>query len=90
MYGKRNKRKEHVKKLPSQTEAMRQMMPRERLSSRPDKLLAALHEPLPADTVSKIIELHKQKEPRSKIAKKLGLSKLQVNDVIMKNGGGAA
>lgn len=70
----------------NQTAVIRQVLPRERIPG-PDKLLAALHEPLPAETISKIIELHKQKEPRSKIAKQLGLSKLQVNQELMKRGG---
>ncbi|WP_316009169.1 hypothetical protein [Paenibacillus sp. 3LSP] len=61
-------------------------MPRDRVPG-PDELLAALHEPLPDDTVSKIIELRRQKIPRSQIARQLGLSKLQVNHELMKRGG---
>lgn len=70
----------------NQTAVIRQVMPRERIPGT-DVLLTSLDEPLPTATVNKIIELHKQKEPRSKIAKKLGISKLQVNHELMKRGG---
>lgn len=83
------KKKNVNRRNAKQTAVIQQVLPRHRIPG-PDDLLATLHVPLPADTVSKIIELHRQKEPRSKIAKQLGLSKLQVNDVIMRNGGGAA
>lgn len=70
----------------NQTAVIQQVIPRRRIPG-PDDLLAALHEPLPADTVSKIIELRRQKIPRSQIAKQLGISKLNVNQELMKRGG---
>jgi hypothetical protein len=70
----------------NQTAVIRQVMPRDRVPG-PDVLLASLDEPLPESTISKIIELHKQKIPRSKIAKRLGISKLRVTHELMKLGG---
>ncbi len=81
------KKKNENRRNLNQTAVIRQVMPRERYSSRPDELLAALHEPLPDDTVSKIIELRRQKIPRSQIAKQLGISKLHVNQELMNRGG---
>lgn len=81
------KKKNANRRNMNQTAVIRQLLPQRERITGPDKLLAALHEPLPDDTVSKIIELRRQKIPRSQIAKKLGLSKLQVNHELMKRGG---
>ncbi|MNO75231.1 hypothetical protein D3C76_662610 [compost metagenome] len=80
------KKKNENRRNMNQTAVIRQVMPRDRIPG-PDELLAALHEPLPADTVSKIIELRRQKIPRSQIAKQLGISKLHVNQELMRRGG---
>ena len=74
------------KRYQAQTDVIRQVMPRDRVPG-PDVLLATLDKPLPKDVVKKIIKLNRQKIPRSKIAKQLGISKLQVNHALMQKGG---
>lgn len=56
-------------KLPKkENDVIRQVMPKGRAPG-PDKLLSSFDNPLPAETVSKIIEYRKQKIPRSEIAR---------------------
>lgn len=74
-------------KLPKKVnDVIRQVMPRDRAPG-PDVLLASLDEPLPTETISKIIEYRKQKIPRREIARLVGVPKLRVTHEIMKMGG---
>lgn len=77
-----------MKKTPRKREltVFQQIMPRGRAPG-PDLLLATLDRSLPAATVSKIIELQRQKIPRSEIARQLGISKFRVTHEIIKLGG---
>ncbi|MNT90630.1 hypothetical protein D3C72_2315660 [compost metagenome] len=70
----------------NQTAVINQLLTRDRKPG-PDKLMESLSEPIPDHLMHRIVELKREKVPRSQIAKRLGISKLRINKALEKIGG---
>lgn len=70
---------------PKTSAVIKQMFPKHAIRTH-DQFLDELHTTLPPNMVQEIIKLHRNGLKRSEIARKTGVNKVQVNNILMKLG----